>query len=98
MCVVTAGGGTPRLARELRSPQVAEGDSWVRRHQRGSLTGGPCLSGGRAYRGTLAEPRCRMILYKGETKGATCKGARPCEDTLEVPYEAVVTVMPLKSA
>jgi hypothetical protein len=61
------------------------------------MIGGPCVSGKRAYKDTLAEPACKAMLYEGEKKGTTWKGARPCEDTLEVPYKAIVTVMPLKS-
>jgi hypothetical protein len=42
------------------------------------------------YKDMLAEPRCKVMSYEGETRGATWEG------TPEVPYEVVVTVMPLK--
>jgi hypothetical protein len=55
------------------------------------------LSERHAYKDTLAEPRCKAAPHEGEIKGATWKEDRLCEDTLEFPYKALVTVMPLKS-
>jgi hypothetical protein len=37
---------------------------------------------------TSASRTCKGAPYEGETKGVACKGAWPCEDMLEAPYEA----------
>jgi hypothetical protein len=55
VCMVTAGGGTPSLARKLRSPQRTEGAPWVRGTEGG---------------GGLVAPICQKARVQGHVGGA----------------------------
>jgi hypothetical protein len=72
---------------EFWSPQAAEGVPGCVGVEGGTLIVAPVCQGSAHYKDTSAEPRCKVASY--EAKGATCKGDRPCKDTLEVSYEAI---------